>query len=192
MIPWLTESISLSLVITTFTLSGKRCRVYESYDIIVKLTYQQLASLKLPRTLDSLSQISPFTPTGGPLSGVHKTGLGSSAALITSLVSGLLLHFSTIPSTSLSGESSDGRLLANNLAQYVHCLAQGKVGSGFDVSAAVFGSHLYTRFNPTVLHGLMNSDVVSASEAHNRLYLIYAFVQSASISTSHANTYTLQ
>ncbi|RDB16968.1 Phosphomevalonate kinase [Hypsizygus marmoreus] len=119
---------------------------------------EKLASLGLPRTLDSLSQISPFAPTGAPLSQVHKTGLGSSASLITSLVSALLLHFSSIPAASLESNDSKGRLLAHNLAQYVHCLAQGKVGSGFDVSAAVFGSHLYTRFNPSVLHGLMGDD----------------------------------
>ncbi|KAF9460694.1 phosphomevalonate kinase [Collybia nuda] len=119
---------------------------------------EKLASLKLPRTLDSLSQITPFTTTGVNLSQVHKTGLGSSAALITSLVSALLLHFSAIPTSSFEEDKSDGRRLAHNLAQYVHCLAQGKVGSGFDVSAAVFGSHLYTRFDPEVIHTLMNDD----------------------------------
>jgi phosphomevalonate kinase len=81
--------------------------------------------------------------------------------LITSLVSALLLHFSAIPPSSFTDHNSEGRRLAHNLAQYVHCFAQGKVGSGFDVSAAVFGSHLYTRFNPAVLHGLMNDDAVS-------------------------------
>ncbi|TFK44704.1 phosphomevalonate kinase [Crucibulum laeve] len=116
----------------------------------------KLASLQLPRTLESLSKIPPFTPTGQPLSEVHKTGLGSSAALITSLVSALLAHFSAIPESALSDDDSEGRRLAHNLAQYVHCLAQGKIGSGFDVSAAVFGSHIYTRFNPAVLNGLMN------------------------------------
>jgi phosphomevalonate kinase len=29
--------------------------------------------------------------------------------------------------------------LAHNLAQYCHYKAQGKIGSGFDVSSAVFG-----------------------------------------------------
>ncbi|KAF8893327.1 phosphomevalonate kinase [Infundibulicybe gibba] len=118
----------------------------------------KLASMDLPRTLESLSKIPPFNPTGVRLSEVHKTGLGSSAALITSLVSGLLLHLDVIPTSSFSGANTEGRRLAHNLAQYVHCLAQGKIGSGFDVSAAVFGSHLYTRFNPSVIHGLMNSD----------------------------------
>lgn len=53
-----------------------------------------------------------------------------------------------------------GRRLTHNLAQFVHCLAQGKVGSGFDVSAAVYGSQLYTRFDPKVIEDLMNDDPV--------------------------------
>ncbi len=108
------------------------------------------------------------------ISNVHKTGLGSSAALITSLVSALLLHLAIIPSDSFSGPigvdtqlggsatASSGKRLAHNLAQYVHCLAQGKVGSGFDVSAAAFGSQLYTRFDPAVIQPLMNDDRVRA------------------------------
>ncbi|KAJ3570366.1 hypothetical protein NP233_g4457 [Leucocoprinus birnbaumii] len=127
-----------------------------------------LASLNLPRTLDSLKKIKPFVNTGVNLSDVHKTGLGSSAALITSLVSALLVHLSILPASALSEDvdkvssqtkdAVEGRRLAHNLAQYVHCLAQGKVGSGFDVSAAVFGSHLYTRFDPEVLKGLMDDN----------------------------------
>ncbi|KAJ6593913.1 phosphomevalonate kinase [Mycena capillaripes] len=123
----------------------------------------QLASLGLPRTLASLSQITPFVSTGIPLSEVHKTGLGSSAALITSLVSSMLLHLSVISSSDLTESESEGRRLAHNLSQYVHCLAQGKVGSGFDVSAAVFGSHIYTRFDPMVLQQLMTDDTLLSS-----------------------------
>ncbi|KAJ7170543.1 phosphomevalonate kinase [Mycena crocata] len=118
----------------------------------------QLATLGLARTLASLGQISPFVSTGVEISEVHKTGLGSSAALITSLVSSLLLHLGIIQPSDLSENDSEGRRLAHNLSQYVHCLAQGKVGSGFDVSAAVFGSHIYTRFDPTVLNQLMTDD----------------------------------
>ncbi|KAJ7703185.1 ribosomal protein S5 domain 2-type protein [Mycena rosella] len=121
----------------------------------------QLAALGLPRTLASLSQVPPFVSTGVKLSEVHKTGLGSSAALITSLVSSLLLHLSIIPPSDLAEDESQGRRLAHNLSQFVHCLAQGKVGSGFDVSAAVFGSHIYTRFDPIVLQQLMADDAVS-------------------------------
>lgn len=129
-----------------------------------------LESLNLPRTLGSLKTIKPFVTTGVNLSDVHKTGLGSSAALITSLVSALLVQLSILPASALSGEqeeetgkssnrtrnAGEGKRLAHNLAQYVHCLAQGKVGSGFDVSAAVFGSHLYTRFEPEVLRPLVD------------------------------------
>ncbi|CDO69242.1 hypothetical protein BN946_scf185042.g144 [Trametes cinnabarina] len=125
----------------------------------------QLIARNLPPTLESLSKLPPFASTGVRLPDVHKTGLGSSAALITSLVSALLLHLGVIPSDSFSADAeggrntaSEGRKLAHNLAQYVHCLAQGKVGSGFDVSAAVFGSQLYTRFDPAVLAPLMNDE----------------------------------
>ncbi|CAK5265768.1 unnamed protein product [Mycena citricolor] len=126
----------------------------------------QLASRGLPRTLSSLAKIPPFVPTGVALSDVHKTGLGSSAALITSLVSSLLVHLSVISPADLDDTDTlsqgRGRRLAHNLAQYIHCLAQGKVGSGFDVSAAVFGSHIYTRFDPVVLQTAM-SDGYSGS-----------------------------
>ncbi|KAF9049746.1 phosphomevalonate kinase [Panaeolus papilionaceus] len=115
----------------------------------------KLQELGLPRTIDSLSHVPPFCSTGGSLKDVHKTGLGSSAALITSLTSSLLVHLSVIPESSLTDDDTEGRLLAHNLAQFVHCIAQGKIGSGFDISAAVFGSHLYTRFEPSVIQDLM-------------------------------------
>jgi phosphomevalonate kinase len=85
---------------------------------------------------------------------VAKTGLGSSAALITSLVTALLVQAGLIAPDELASASS--RRLAHNVAQFVHCLAQGKVGSGFDVSAATFGSQFYTRFSPAVLQPLMD------------------------------------
>ncbi|KAJ8463815.1 hypothetical protein ONZ45_g17450 [Pleurotus djamor] len=125
----------------------------------------KLAELELPRNLESLTKIPPFAPTGVPLSEVHKTGLGSSAALITSLVSALLVHLSVITPEELSEDASEGRSLAHNLAQFVHCLAQGKVGSGFDVAAAVFGSHIYTRFDPSVIQNLMAGDLTSPTRA---------------------------
>ncbi|KAG0462020.1 hypothetical protein HPP92_020496 [Vanilla planifolia] len=53
---------------------------------------------------------------------IAKTGLGSSAAMTTSVVAALL-----------------------------HYLGVVKVGSGFDISAAVYGSQCYVRFSPSVL-----------------------------------------
>lgn len=138
----------------------------------------QLEQLGLPRTLESLTKISPFVPTNVHLADVHKTGLGSSAALITSLTSALLVHLDVIPESSLSEDGdNDGRRLAHNLAQYVHCQAQGKVGSGFDVSAAVFGSHLYTRFDPSVISDLMNESKVSLASASlvSSIYALRAY-----------------
>lgn len=123
----------------------------------------QLQSLGLPRTIKSLSQITPFCHNGVKLTDVHKTGMGSSAALITSLVSALLLHFAAISETDFAVLEGAGRRLAHNAAQFVHCLAQGKVGSGFDVSSAVFGSQIYRRFSPGVLDPLMKGEFATGS-----------------------------
>ncbi|KDQ21739.1 hypothetical protein BOTBODRAFT_168955 [Botryobasidium botryosum FD-172 SS1] len=117
----------------------------------------QLAERNLPPTIASLSLVPEFAPSNVTIGNVHKTGLGSSAALITSLVCALLVHFDVIPKSSVTSSETvnDGKALVHNLAQYIHCLAQGKVGSGFDVSVAVFGSQIYTRFDPVVLQSLM-------------------------------------
>lgn len=80
-----------------------------------------------------------FNYLGVPISRAHKTGLGSSAALVTSLTACLLRTF--------TGSFAP----LHNLAQSAHCAAQGKIGSGFDVSAAVHGSHVYHRFSPSCL-----------------------------------------
>lgn len=112
-------------------------------------------------TLENLTKIPPFAPLNVPISQVNKTGLGSSAALITSLTAALLVHFGVINRESIIGDGDgDSRRLAHNLAQFVHCLAQGKVGSGFDVSAAVFGSQVYTRFDPKVIQPLLDGQVI--------------------------------
>jgi phosphomevalonate kinase len=70
--------------------------------------------------------------------------MGSSAALTSSLV-GALLHFFGIVNL-IGGGSAEDKKLVHNLSQIVHSVAQGKIGSGFDVSAAIYGSQFYTRF----------------------------------------------
>lgn len=87
-----------------------------------------------------------------PLTKAHKTGLGSSAALVTSLTAALLAHY--LSPDDFDASTDEGRVILHNLAQAAHCAAQGKVGSGFDVAAAVWGSCLYRRFSPGVLAGL--------------------------------------
>jgi len=92
---------------------------------------------------------SDFTHFGVKLTEAHKTGLGSSAALVTALVGALLAFYGA----NSQGDSEEAAHLrrTHNLAQAAHCAAQGKVGSGFDVAAAVFGSCLYRRFSPAIL-----------------------------------------
>lgn len=51
-------------------------------------------------------------------------------------------------------KSEDGLRILHNLAQASHSHAQGKVGSGFDIASAVFGSCLYKRFSPSLLSTL--------------------------------------
>ncbi|WFD19720.1 phosphomevalonate kinase [Malassezia caprae] len=112
-----------------------------------------------PPTITTLQALPPFHTHNGTLGDVHKTGLGSSAAMTTSLVGALLVHLGvvdvspshTLPATSLG--------LIHNLAQLAHCAAQGKVGSGFDVSASVWGSQVYRRFDPALLQGLMRAEM---------------------------------
>ena len=84
----------------------------------------------------------------------HKTGLGSSAALVTALTAALLTHYLGATPGLFDLTTDKGRRTLHNLAQAAHCAAQGKVGSGFDVAAAVYGSIRYRRFSPSVLEGL--------------------------------------
>lgn len=78
---------------------------------------------------------------------VSKTGMGSSAALTTSLVGALLHALGVVDVGATSFHYA--RTVVHNLSQLAHCIAQGKIGSGFDVSAAVYGSQIYCRFDPS-------------------------------------------
>ncbi|POS88292.1 hypothetical protein EPUL_000084 [Erysiphe pulchra] len=89
-----------------------------------------------------------------PLSSAHKTGLGSSAALVTALTTAILINF--IPAFDISASLNKNKI--HNLAQAAHCAAQRKVGSGFDVAAAVYGACIYRRFSPSILEGLNEPD----------------------------------
>ncbi|KAL1917411.1 uncharacterized protein VTP21DRAFT_3804 [Calcarisporiella thermophila] len=114
---------------------------------------ERLEEMNLPFAFSSLGLLPPFAHTNTSLSAVHKTGLGSSAALITSLVGALFAHHS-FPLTT-----EQNKIWVHNVAQFCHCFAQGKVGSGFDVSAGVWGSHSYRRFGPKGLESAMREDV---------------------------------
>ena len=76
--------------------------------------------------LAQLQALPPFAPQHCTLSNVHKTGLGSSAAMTTSLTAGVLMHLGIT-----KGESEDEAMplaslgLIHNTAQLAHCAAQG-------------------------------------------------------------------
>ena len=76
--------------------------------------------------------------------------------MVTSLTSSLFLHW-TAPGATTDPSQPTVQLM-HNLAQYVHSLAQGKIGSGFDVSAAVYGSQVYRRFDVKCLGNLLETD----------------------------------
>ncbi|KAK1327243.1 hypothetical protein QJS10_CPA01g02971 [Acorus calamus] len=122
----------------------------------------------MPEVLASLPPFSAITFNSDAPSGaligekckpeVAKTGLGSSAAMTTSVV-GVLLHYLGVVNLpplkeNLTNESRSDLDLVHIIAQSAHCIAQGKVGSGFDVSAAVYGSQRYVRFSPGILSSL--------------------------------------
>lgn len=101
-----------------------------------------------PATDTTDTQTRRFQTFATNLSGAHKTGLGSSAALVTALTGALLTFY--LPRL-FDISTPEGMRVLHNLAQTAHCAAQGKVGSGFDIAAAVYGSCLYKRFHPEPL-----------------------------------------
>ena len=149
----------------------------------------------LPLTSKALSSLPsfiecPIDPETGELN-VSKTGMGSSAALTTSLVGAWLKYFKIAhlggqrpgllglvefglhslsyilrgEGHNTSGTSSDEeKRIVHNLAQVCHSVAQGKIGSGFDVAAAVYGTQTYSRFPSSIL------DIVFANPTADSIY----------------------
>ncbi|ELR09815.1 phosphomevalonate kinase [Pseudogymnoascus destructans] len=111
-------------------------------------------------TTTTTSSPSPFTSFPTPLSSANKTGLGSSAALTTALTSSLLHQLLPSPPS---------QILQHNLSQACHCAAQGKIGSGFDVAAAVYGTCLYRRFSPSLLSTISDASGPGSSGFAERL-----------------------
>ncbi|KAF5572142.1 phosphomevalonate kinase [Fusarium pseudoanthophilum] len=97
------------------------------------------------------------------LGDANKTGLGSSAALVTSLTAALLAHY--LPKDLFNIQSDQGKRTLHNLAQAAHCAAQGKVGSGFDVATAVYGSCRYRRFSPETLSSIPEPGAAGFADA---------------------------
>lgn len=97
-----------------------------------------------------------------PISEVPKTGLGSSAALVSVVTTALLSYFN--PQATIDLQSKELLRRIHNLAQLAHCAAQKKVGSGFDVASAVCGSLTYRRFPASILGNLTSYEEYSGVE----------------------------
>ncbi|KAG0671554.1 phosphomevalonate kinase [Maudiozyma exigua] len=96
---------------------------------------------------------------------VPKTGLGSSAGLVTVLTTAL----SSIFCKNLDISQHQHQRLIHNLAQIAHCQAQGKIGSGFDVAAATYGSIVYRRFFPDIISDLPKISTDDLDKYHTAL-----------------------
>lgn len=117
--------------------------------------FSKLKDQGIAPTQENLRKLPNFAVLG---SSIAKTGLGSSAALVSSLSTALL--------TWACGWNSQAELtseanihLAHNVAQVAHCQAQGKIGSGFDVSSGLFGSQHFVRFRSDDLNKIMEAYV---------------------------------
>jgi len=106
----------------------------------VEVCLNYIAAKKIPLKNFKVTALSD--PEFG--AGRGKSGLGSSAAVTVACVGGVLaLH-----------ELPANLTVVHNLAQIAHSLAQGKVGSGFDIAAACFGSCSYSRYSPQIISAL--------------------------------------
>ncbi len=75
----------------------------------------------------------------------RKTGLGSSAAVTVAVIGALLTAY------GYDLRNSKTKQIIHNLSQLSHSVSQGKIGSGFDVASAVYGSIKYGRCSPSII-----------------------------------------
>lgn len=231
----LTTSTFLSKMKLLEAYGGLGIRLRADNDFYSQVKYLQ--SQNIPLLSRNLAKVEQFKEmdvdanTGNII--VNKTGMGSSAALVTSLVGALCQYFEVVslegaggseefglycrfsnkiishedlpisinrympglfrgeywPGYQASTESQeDSRRIVHNLAQTAHAIAQGKVGSGFDVAAAVYGTQLYERFDPAVLKKVLDSPAESQSDAvYNAVLDEEAWTQSISPLTLPTN-----
>ncbi|KAG5440398.1 hypothetical protein PCK2_000531 [Pneumocystis canis] len=70
---------------------------------------------------------------------------------MTSMIAALVLHLSN---EKFDLQITQNKWIIHNLSQIAHCCVQEKVGSGFDIAAACFGSCLYRRFDPSIIDSI--------------------------------------
>ncbi|KAH3661874.1 hypothetical protein OGAPHI_006053 [Ogataea philodendri] len=131
---YLSPKVNKSIVITIFSDAG-----YHSQ------------TNSVPKTSESGKRT--FRYHSQPITEVSKTGLGSSAGLVASLTAALLSCY--VETLDVKNDATLNQI--HNLAQISHCLAQGKIGSGFDVASATFGSIVYRRFDPELVNKVIET-----------------------------------
>lgn len=97
----------------------------------------------------SSNEARKFLYHSKPIEQVAKTGMGLSAGLVCVVTGALISHFTRRPLDEI-------RNVIHNVAQIAHCEGQGKIGSGFDVAAAVYGSIIYKRFTPETIDHVLS------------------------------------
>ncbi|EPY34012.1 phosphomevalonate kinase [Angomonas deanei] len=102
-----------------------------------------LESKGIPVCVENLRQLPENCPLVGEVS---KTGLGSSAAMTTSVVACIFSFYHGI---------TEEQEFIHRIAQVAHSVAQGKIGSGFDVYTAVYGTCAYRRFPAEKVEAMM-------------------------------------
>lgn len=103
----------------------------------------------------SVNKTKKFLYHSKPINDVAKTGLGSSAGLVAVVTTALISAFK-------DGSISDLQNIIHNCSQIAHCYAQKKIGSGFDVATAVYGSIIYRRFDPGLINELFQHGFFSS------------------------------
>ncbi len=73
---------------------------------------------------------------------IGKSGLGSSAAVTVATVGAVL---------SANGVDTMENDSLHKLSQLAHSIVSGKVGSGYDIATAVYGSVVYNRYSPEII-----------------------------------------
>ncbi|KAI9294387.1 Phosphomevalonate kinase [Neoconidiobolus thromboides FSU 785] len=148
--------------ISLLNLFSKQIEIHLSADNDFYSQTKQLEQLNLTASYSNLKSLKPQSKIGGMLEKVSKTGLGSSACLVASLTAAVLKWFEKqigeIEKEHKKEDNNSFLNLAHNLAQFAHCKAQGKIGSGFDVAAALFGSIKYNRFPTDKLSLILNEE----------------------------------
>ncbi|CCK72287.1 phosphomevalonate kinase KNAG_0J02060 [Huiozyma naganishii CBS 8797] len=135
------------------------------FNYIVIQTFSDAEYHSAEGTVQKVNEFKEFNFHKKDIQDVPKTGLGSSASLTTVLTTCLCANLMA----DLDVKNQDHLHMIHNLAQVAHCQAQGKIGSGFDIAAATYGSIVYRRFPPALIADLPTMDLVYVRQYHNAL-----------------------